>query len=335
MTDQPNFPIEEKIRAAAQAVEPRSEFSDALWRQIAEKPARPANRYPALQLTNRPLWIAAISVLGVALVIGAFGPQNVAAAFRSLMGYLPGIGFVQNEEGTLYLAKPVTAEQEGVSLIVEQAVADANKVVVAYRIEGLPEVKPGETMVCFYDGNKLRLPDGKTRMPTGGSVIGSQARVEFQPLPAGVQRVTLLASQMFPDPACTAPAELKVDLDFSPKPPEVTLMPVIENVAVTPESSTPDNTPGEATTPSPETSAAEDTNGIGFVIDRSVELPDGYLIAGHIVWQKAGWEKRFDCVRRHPSLRCQWKSRANRPLQRKHRQRFHLQPSRAKSSRNR
>jgi hypothetical protein len=295
MIDQSNNPIEDKIRSAARSLEPRREFSEALWHQIEAKPRRSAWYAPFQQIFARPVLNAAMALAIVAVAVFAIGPQNVATAFNNLIAYLPGVGFVQNDDGTLYLQQPVSIEQNGVTLTVDQAVTGETGTVISYHIDGLPEVKPGEAVACVYDGNLLRTANGRTQHPTGGGVESgrdgsdsSSARIEFPALPEGDRKATLLVSMNIQDPACTAPAEWSVDLEFGAKPAGTPLMPVIEGKdaqlpAVTDASASPNPADSSAA------AAPQDNAGIRFNIDQIAALNDGYLITGQAQWDNKAW----------------------------------------------
>jgi len=285
MTDRNNLPIEEKLFAAARSVEPAPDFSETLWTQIAQ---RPKPRMAPTRVFARPVWAVAALVLAITLGVVFAGPQKVLAAVQSLFGYLPGIGYVQNDGQALYLAQPVVVEQDGIRLIVEQAVSDANGTVVAYHLEGLPAAETGAT-VCFYDRNYLRFADGRDRLPIGGGVQGNQARVEFPPLPAGVKHATLHVA-MDPTTGCSAPAEWSAALDFGPIPPSVTLMPVVETQPTQPPAAP--STGMVPVNPLPATQP-ENPDGVQFAIDRAAVLPDGYLVTGHLTWTNREWESAW------------------------------------------
>jgi len=273
-------PIKIDIQKAVHSVEPSPDFSKHLWEQIYTTP------YPSVihRTNTRGLWIPALAVVTIALVFILVAPQNVLGAFRSLTAYLPGIGFVHNDTNTLYLPEPVIMEQDGITLTIEQVVADAEKTVVSYRIEGLPTTELDKISPCFYDNNRLLLPDGDLWLPTGGGVENHQARIEFFPLPDNVSQATLIASMSFPDPACTAPQELRAEFSLGSAPPEIELKQVFENREIT---------------PSPEdlqekTSATFSSESIGpavqLIIDKVAVLDDGYLLLGHSEWTEKDWQ---------------------------------------------
>ncbi len=290
MSNRSNLSIENKILEASHAVEPRREFSDALWNEIASTPQNISSRYSSPRLFFiRAGWMATASLIVVVVFVFAIGPQKVMAFCRNLLlGYLPGIGFVQNDGTTLYLENPISVEKDGMTLTVSQAISDVNNTVIAYQIDNLPEVGPDEITACIYDVNLLRLPDGAIKHPIGGGASGGQARIEFPSLPAGVNQATLLVSMDNPGPTCTAPAEWEIDLPFVPLPPDATLMPVFENTET--------QAPAAAETAAVESPASEEAtesanmNKVTAVIDRTVVLEDGFLVAGHFQWKNKNWQ---------------------------------------------
>jgi hypothetical protein len=275
-------PIETKIRQAVQCLEPDPDFSETLLKQIMEQPRRSAPEARPFQwLFSRPMWVGACSLLVVLMALALIGPSRALAFFQSLMVYLPGAGFVQNGDGTLYMAEPLVVKREGVTLTIDQVVADPEHTIVAYHFENLPQVTDGKGAACFYSDNKIRLPDGKVRLPIGGGVTGPQARIEYQPLPTGVTRFTLLVTKAGEEPGCTAPAEWTVDIALGTELPKEKLMPVYEGQAVQPPLKT-ENAAQPAAQPGRE--------GIQLTVDRVADLEDGYMLSGHALWNSKDWE---------------------------------------------
>lgn len=269
MTDHSNVPVEDKIKAAAKSVEPTKEFSDALWQQMSNK--KVTKRENARHWFSKPLQTVALALAVIALVIVIIGPQKVVIAFSELFGYLPGSGFIENDESTLYLSKPVSVEQGGVTLTVQQVVADKNNVVVTYKFDGLPQ----DTNACFYDSNTLRLPDGKTRLPVGGGISGSQAQIDYQPLPEGVRSFSLVVGAQ--SPSCTGLQTWVVDLTLGARPASVTLAPVVQGGDL------------QVSTPTSSSNSAEAAQ-VQFSIDRVAALTDSYIIAGHVNGSNPAWD---------------------------------------------
>jgi hypothetical protein len=129
-------------------------------------------------------------ILGAALL--AVGPQRVLAEFERLLGYLPGVGFVSPDQ-TRVLAAPLQAQQGNSTLEVQQVVAFPDRTLVVATLRSLPEeITPGMQWVGQVT---LILPDGQrwhNRQASQYTKPGElSAVIEYPPLPAGIDRVTL------------------------------------------------------------------------------------------------------------------------------------------------
>src|SRR5574340_1016559 len=91
-----------------------------LWPRIA---AGLNERKSLMQIIRtRPLLIVIAAVIVLLLLTG------VAYAIGNVLGYIPGVGFVQ--PGSLrILAEPVTQARAGVTVTIEQVVADSERTV--------------------------------------------------------------------------------------------------------------------------------------------------------------------------------------------------------------
>lgn len=293
MNNPSQYSIEDRLYRAAQALEPEKDFSEDLWKQITKTPQNPKRQGIPLfgiSLSKPLLAVPALAAILLALIM-IFTPQQVVQAFQKLIAYLPGIGFIEDDSQTRYLAEPVLLTQEGVTLTVDQAVSDVNQLVIAYHIDNLP---PGND--CVYDINQVRLPDGRSLHVMGGEGCGNGtsfvSRLEFQPLSEDIDHVDLFISNSALSQNCQAPAAWQVTLPFSSKPPKVNLLPVIENRLTAYSETTAENSQSEASAEPPLTQRAdknEDSRGIHLGIDAAVELEDGYLLKGSIQWDNPEW----------------------------------------------
>lgn len=264
-------PVENKINRAADSVEPSAEFSQALWNQMLMTPRKEI----APKRVSRFVWIPALTVLGILVVMIFVAPQTVLAAVKGLLAYLPGVGFVEKDESTLYLEKPVVVEQGGYTFTLDQVVADKNKVAIAYHIANLDS----NFDWCAYNGNFLIWPDGKSNRPIGGgsgpATEGSiSAQIDYFPLPSGVKKASLKVSTEDPDSRCLAPVEWNIPFALGTDLPDTEILPVVENVA-------------EQTSTSL-VSKSKDAP-IQLTVDTVDELADGYLLAGHIDFDNKYW----------------------------------------------
>jgi hypothetical protein len=141
-------------------------------------------------------------------------------------------------------------------------------------MDGLPEPKTGETYVCVYSDNRLRLPDGKDRLPTGGGLTGAQARIEFAPLPAGVKQVTLVSHG---EADCPAPIDWSVEIPLGKTAPKPAL-PVIDVTAVS-------TAPVKPAASEKEPVTGQETWQINTRVEKTVKLDNGWLVTGRITWK--------------------------------------------------
>jgi hypothetical protein len=234
-------------------------------------------------LLARPALIVLAALLALGLLSGA-----VYAVGRSL-GYIPGLGIV--EEGTVLrsVPAPVVVERQGITLTILQGWASPDRTVLTYRVDNIPEsalardFAEGQTPppTC-YPRDGLRLPDGTIHSPTGGQgggwQLGFQFRDVFDPLPAGVNQATLLVSCLLDTAPGMAPENWEIPLTFVPSPPDLTMVPVLEITPTAPPTAKPSSPPPSAPAPSP------------ISIERSIELDDGYILIGsfHVIASSGG-----------------------------------------------
>ena len=194
------------------------------------RPTKPHTRARFAVLRRHPA--AAITALVVVLLVAtvlAIGPQRVLAAARSLFGFIPGVGFVEDvrsvldepvivEQGaatatdrelpsdSMGFATPAGQDREGISVTIEEAVVEGGRTVLVYRVTGLPPNLIGPDRELDSTGpdgeaeaDHLRLADGSIlHMIEGRYHYGSDtqrsvisARLVFPSLPGGENEFTL------------------------------------------------------------------------------------------------------------------------------------------------
>jgi hypothetical protein len=220
--------IENQLDAIYNSASPDPAFAIRLERQLADRvkdlqnPAdrpeaawlgwlRGIFRQPALAV---PLAVILLLVLAISLV----GPQKVLAQVQRLLGYAPGIGFVEPGETRVLLA-PVEQQQGNVTLRVDTAVADSQQTHIVLQVTGLPrekfDMKSAAGDVPEEVKPYLLLPDG-SRISLGSMTSGIgdvlQASLSFAPLPGTVDQVTLVLPRLPSLPAGFAPENWSVPL---------------------------------------------------------------------------------------------------------------------------
>lgn len=175
-----------------------------------------ASRRPA------PRWTVAAGGLLLVLAVAflSVGPQRVWADLQRLLGYVPGVGFVNLEE-TRVLTAPVTVTRDGVTLAVEEVLAEPDGTTVVISSEGLPsedEVEEGsrEERAVSMAGIEFRLPDGTRLSPNRMASGWGAARLGFPPLPQEVYHLTLELQRLPRVPNGVAPENWEVSLSLRP-----------------------------------------------------------------------------------------------------------------------
>jgi hypothetical protein len=189
------FSFEDKMRDAASVPGPDPRFLENLRARIAAQPVRAPSFGQKMKLFwMRPALAGALFALFVVTIsMVIIGPQRVLAAFQGLLGYIPGIGFVDETSALRVLAEPVHVERDGITLDVEQGAVDAQHTVLVYQVNGLSIAAANSQGEAAPTGSlaQLRLPDGSLLEQNGaegpGWGTGYQIRLVFPATP-GCQR---------------------------------------------------------------------------------------------------------------------------------------------------
>jgi len=262
MPNPSGMPFEEKVRAAVEAPAPRDEFVQALWTRIARAaPASGATQRGGVRRMHfRPAWIG-LSVVLLALVITTLiiGPMRVYAAIRGLLGYIPGVGIVDQSAPIRVLAEPVIQTREGITITVTSATLTSDRTHVEYRIFGVPRsaYPDREDISGCYQPEYLLLPDG-TKL---------ERQQDYPPVPADVPHALLVIPCIGETLPGSVPENWALPLRFVPAPADMTVMPVIE-LSPSPE----------VTSETPATPGTSQQSPVTF--DQVIETADGYILLG-------------------------------------------------------
>lgn len=231
-----------------------------------------------------------VTVLLVLLVLVSVlvSVPAVRAAIQSWFGYVPGIGLVT--EGQIrVLAEPVSVTREGVKLTIEQVLVDSNQTTIQYAVDGLKEgmrdTKESFTPSGCRKDAILRLPEAElslTGQTETGWVSGYQTRAFYPVIPSTINEVTFVLPCLSSALPGKAPEDWELVFRLIPAPPELTAFPLIE--ISTPLAATP------TALPPMDASAGLKTDGISLVLDRAVELSDGYLLYASLHWENTGFQ---------------------------------------------
>lgn len=269
MTDLNAISFEEKIQMAVQMPRPRPEFLSSLRTQLAAQPVTlPSKNHSLRWMIRRPLWLT--SVMGLVLVAMLFivGPQKVWAAVRGLLGYIPGVGIVDQSAPIRVLAEPVSVTQDGITMTVSSATLTRDRTTLDYRIFGVPGSSyPGrEDVIGCAQSEYLRLGDG-TRL--------ARMNDSFPPVPAEINEAVFVVPCIFNTLPGTVPENWELPLRFVPAPPDLTVIPVVE-LSPSPQATLtlPDEN-GSETLNTPATTPES-----ALMVTEEIETSDGYILLG-------------------------------------------------------
>jgi hypothetical protein len=236
-----------------------------LWPQIAAQ----FERKPFMKtLSTRPLMAIVLALMTLLALTG------VAYAIGKSLGYVPGLGVVDQNTPLRVLAEPVSQTRDGVTVTVEKGTTDAQKTILRVSVGG---VDANGGPYCDNPSKLLRLADGTTLEENGGygnigdfSKPGYTDVITFPALPAGSDDVTLEIPCLW---RVTKPEDWKIPLHFVPADGSE-VNPVIELPSTAP------TTPASFETVPP----TESPYGISLALEKVVPLEDGYLLIGSLRW---------------------------------------------------
>lgn len=303
----PDYPpeFESQIRKAMGVPEPNANTMDALRKQFvargmtalktdlqvdsASNPFRPekdstmkqknSHLFPRLEaklerkpfmttLRTRPV-VAIVLALSILLSL-----TGVTYAIGKSLGYIPGLGVVDQNTPLRVLAGPVSQTRDGVTVTVEKGTSDAQKTILRVSVNG---VDANGGPYCNNPLILLRLADGTTLEENGGyGNIGDRSKpgytnlITFRALPAGSDNVTLEIPCLW---RVTKPEDWKIPLHFVPADGAGVNL-VIELPSTVP------TTQAAFETVQP----TESPYGISLVLEKVVPLDDGYLLIGSLRW---------------------------------------------------
>ena len=170
-------------------------------------------------LRARPVMAIVIVMFALSLLTG------VVYAIGKSLGYIPGVGIIDQSTPLRILAEPVVAERDGLTVTVSQVVADSDHTFVAYAIDGIFWPKKGGWPMCGVLPS-LQFPDGATlnvisggEGPRGGRVgypMNFETTVSYPPIPSGVSNVTFNFPCILTEG--TGPENWQIPLELSPAP---------------------------------------------------------------------------------------------------------------------
>jgi hypothetical protein len=229
----------------------------------------------------RKLILAALLLMAV-LIASFFTLPGVARAVRSLFGYIPEVGRVEQGAPLRTLVAPVSDSRDGYTLTVESAVLDATRTAITYRAVGeFPRWdNPTQRPAMCQGLPVLRLPDGATLANLSGEGGSNEAestwKLVYGPLPADVNQAALVVSCLPELPAGEGPQDWTFALAFEPAPAALTVYPVVDQP-------TPTLHAGSALV-EPQATVGPAPYGFHWTLDGMAVLADGYYLETTLAW---------------------------------------------------
>jgi hypothetical protein len=182
-----------------------------------------------------------VTILALAIVLTiTFSIPDVAQAVKRLLGYLPGTGWVDQSLPLRVLEEPGQTAHEETTVIVDQAVIDAEHTVVVYQVKNisatfLPQEESGEEM-C-HQNPKIVLPDGSQLEGQINSSnywgSGYSQQIVFSPLSEKINSATFVLPCLPQTLNTTGQLKWEIPLKFVAAPAQMTIYPIVDLPAST------------------------------------------------------------------------------------------------------
>jgi hypothetical protein len=223
--------LEMDLHALYTRPNPQSAFLNMLEQDLLAQlhagsiqPERQLHPTPRARLGRRTLLLAGAGLLlAIAVIVTTVGPERVLAAVRGLIGYIPGVGFVQDSETSRVLAEPVSLTRDGVTVTVDEVVADTQSTRIKMHVEGIRNLRKitadglgqptGPKRLTLLDGTLIELKGGSFRYFDAPWMT---AEMTYAPLPLNTSEVILSFAQIPGIPPGKAPEDWSLHLQLKP-----------------------------------------------------------------------------------------------------------------------
>lgn len=270
---------EKRMKDALEAIARRGVPENTnLWPVLVAKLER---KSPMTALRSRPFAALLTALFFLSVLSG------VAYALGRALGYIPGVGLVENPESVRVLREKVSIENNGITLTVQRLTADSRQTLLEYRITGIP-FQPGAIRQQCEEAPILRLKNGVSlttpssigTMGGENGVLMVEARLIYPPLPPDVSEVTLLPPcglssltlNLIPAPAGIIQPATEIPAAFEAS------RPVLPTVTLSSEAVTPARPIYPADFPATPTPVSD---GSGLYLEKVVETENSYLLIGN------------------------------------------------------
>ena len=238
-------------------------------------------------LRKNPVLMVLIVLLALSLLTG------VAYAIGRSLGYIPGVGLVEQDAPIRVLAEPVSITRDGITLTVNEAVLTPDKTIILFTLENVPwsALSHNENVGGCYDLPWMRLPDGSSLVfKDGGGQMG-KSRFVYSPVPANVNETTFILPCIQETLPGLAPENWQLALRFIPAPPDMTVLPVVE---IAPTATSSASSPTVTVSPS-DNQPSPQAEASPVSITSALKINDFYILTGTIRQpDSSGWLELTD-----------------------------------------
>jgi len=257
--------FEEKVRQSFAVPEIRPEFVDQVYGDLMQRAVAKSRRHQSF-FGLRPAWTVALAIFTL-MIIGTLviGPQRVYAEFLKLIGYIPGVGIVDQSAPIRVLTGPVSVTRDGITVTVTSATLTGDRTQIAYRIFGVPgsAYPDSENVAGCWSREYLRLTDG-TQL--------AQINYGYEPVPMSVNEAVFVIPCIANTLPGKVPENWELPLRFVPAPPDLTVIPVIE-LSPSPQINLTQNATANDTSVPPADHSV--------TVTKVIETSDGYILVGN------------------------------------------------------
>ncbi|MEX2144136.1 MAG: hypothetical protein WD740_06030, partial [Anaerolineales bacterium] len=270
--------FEDQIRAVMAAPAASDQFVTALRQRLRRQAQAARPHRAAWTLSPLRSFSLGLMVLLLATIL-LIGPQRVLAQVLDWLGYVPGVGFVDQEGGLRVLEAPVSQTRDGITVTIEAGLIDAERTRLTFYFEGIPQAwKPiSEDEAGCAATPSLLFPDGTYYPILEGEGTGgvSWMREEFLygALPADLNEITVLVPCVPELRTGVGPEDWVFTIRFVPAPEDFEVLPILPLPAVTTTGSD-NNSP----------------HGMQLTVSELVEMENGYLFRGVFTWELSQYE---------------------------------------------
>lgn len=177
--------------------------------------------------------ITTLAAVAVVIAILASVP-GVVQAVKNLLGFIPGVGIVEQGTSLRILKEAVETNIDGTKITVSQAVTDSDHLRLFYQVENIPVVDTStaqQSDVC-QRLPQLKLSDGTLLDPKtiSGNFWGSgySRQLEFAALPVEDSSAVLVLPCLEGSLSTAGPKDSEITLNFVDAPADLKVYPIVE-----------------------------------------------------------------------------------------------------------